>query len=372
MLRSLKTLERYTVSATDGEIGSVANFLLDDQSWVVRYLVVETGTFFERRRVLISPVFFRQTEWSTRRFHLSLTVDKVKNSPSVDLDKPVSRQHERDYYRYYNYPYYLETSGFGGVSSYPVELASSLPHEIVASDDLPGNVHLRSINELAGYHIHGSDGSIGHVQDFIVDDETYAVRYLVVNTRNTWFGKKVLVAPGWASRVSWEERAVYVALSRQAIKNSPMWDPAVPVTRSYEMRLHDYYGRPAYWATADAKPVETEHLHRLEHEVEGGGAGALAGALLGVVAGPPGMVAGALIGGAAGAITGAALDTESVARAMGTRVLDTEIGVGEGDLGAPNLAHPPAKTGAYSAASAGVDTSSGEPCAEGPMPPPER
>lgn len=371
MLRSLKDLERYTVAATDGEIGSVANFLLDDQSWVVRYLVVETGTFFDKRRVLISPVFFRKTEWSTRRFHLSLTVDKVKNSPSVDLDKPVSQQHERDYYRYYTYPYYLETSGLVGLSSYPVVRASPLPDKPASPAKSSGNVHLRSAHELVGYHIHGNDESIGHVQDFIVDDESYEVRYLVVHTHDTWFGKKVLVAPRWASRVSWEERAVYVDLSRQTIRNSPTWDPAVAVNREYESRLYDYYGRPVYWAMGDAKAVESQDPHRLAHEAEGGGAGALAGALLGVVAGPPGMVAGAIIGGVAGAITGAALDTESATRTSRTRALDAEIGVSEGELGAPNLAHPRARTGAYSAASSGVDTSSGESSAEGPIPPPE-
>ena len=101
MLRSLKDLERYTVNATDGDLGTVVNFLLDDQRWIVRYLVVESGGFLDGRRVLISPIFFRQAEWLTRRFHLALTIDKVKKSPSVNVDQPVSRQHEQDYYGYY-------------------------------------------------------------------------------------------------------------------------------------------------------------------------------------------------------------------------------------------------------------------------------
>lgn len=104
MLRSLKDLERYNVSATDGDIGSVADFLLDDERWAIRYLVVKTGSFFNERRVLVSPIFFREVDWSATRFHVALTMNKVKNSPSVDANKPVSRQNERDYYGYFGYP----------------------------------------------------------------------------------------------------------------------------------------------------------------------------------------------------------------------------------------------------------------------------
>jgi hypothetical protein len=100
MLRSLKDLAGYTVNASDGAVGNVVDFLLDDERWTVRYLVVETGAFFDQRRVLISPISFRTADWATREFHLALTIDKIQKSPSVDTDKPVSRQHEVDYYRY--------------------------------------------------------------------------------------------------------------------------------------------------------------------------------------------------------------------------------------------------------------------------------
>ena len=126
MLRSLKDLERYTVTATDGDLGSVSNFLLDDERWTVRYLVVEPGLFHDGRRVLVSPIFFRQPEWATRCFHLALTKDKIRNSPSVNVDKPVSRQHERDYFRYYGYPYYWGYSGLWGMGNYPGLLAPGM------------------------------------------------------------------------------------------------------------------------------------------------------------------------------------------------------------------------------------------------------
>jgi len=118
-------------------------------------------------------------------------------------------------------------------------------------EERSGDAHLRSAVELRGYHIQGSDEAVGHVDDFIVDDETWEVRYLAIDTSNWWFGKKVLVAPAWAKDVSWADRKVYVDMSRRAIKESPEWDPNAPVNREYEARLYDYYGRPVYWASGE-------------------------------------------------------------------------------------------------------------------------
>ena len=264
MLRSLKELEQYKVNATDGDIGSVADFLLDDERWTVRYLVVETGSFFSERRVLITPIAFRQMDWSTKQFHVALTRDKVKSSPNVDTDKPVSRQHESDYYGYYGYPNYWGDSGLWGMNAYPGALATSRWNDVSAKNaELAGDIHLRSVNEVRGYHVHGSDDSIGHVEDFIVDDESWEVRYLVVDTSNWWMGRKVLIAPRWASDVSWEERSVHVAMNRQSIMNSPEWTPTVAINREYESRLYKYFGRPAYWDDSERSvPVSpAEHHH---------------------------------------------------------------------------------------------------------------
>ena len=265
MLRSLKDLERYTVGATDGDIGTVEDFLMDDKRWVIRYLVVQTGgsLLVDGRRVLISPISFRHAEWSTRRFHLTVTMDKVKNSPSVDVDKPVSRQHELDYFSYYGHPYYWGYGGPWGMGAYPGLLAGPRWDEVPAEppDKAPGDIHLRSARELRGYHIQSEDEGIGHVEDFIVDEESWEVRYLVVDTSNWWFGKRVLIAPHWASRISWEENRVYLGMSREAIKNSPAWDATDAVNREYETRLYDYYGRPVYWLPGDppVKPKSGDH-----------------------------------------------------------------------------------------------------------------
>jgi sporulation protein YlmC with PRC-barrel domain len=261
MLRSLKELERYKVTATDGDIGHVVNFLLDDEHWVIRHLVVDTGGFLDGRRVLISPISFQEVDWANKRFHLALTIDTIKSCPRVNWDKPVTRQHELDYYGHHRYPHYWGSSWMWGTGNTPGLLANSQRNE--SQEDVPGNsgdIHLRGANEVCGYFIQGSDEAIGHVEDFIVDDETWAIRYLVINTSNWLFGKNVLVAPHWATSVSWEERNVYVALSRQEIKDSPVWNPTDVIDRGFEARLHMHYGLPAYWADRERRPrVQPPH-----------------------------------------------------------------------------------------------------------------
>jgi len=252
MLRSLKNLERYKVSASDGDIGSVANFLMDDARWAVRYLVVETGGLFDGRQVLITPIAFREVDFSGERFRLSISMEKVRNSPSINLDLPVSQQHERDYYGYYGYPYYWGYGNLWGVGGYPGAMASGA-HE--ASADRPGEPpadrHLRSAKDVTGYHIEGTDGSIGHVKDFVVDDETWEVRYVVVATTNWWPGKSVLIAPEWATRISWLDRRIYLGMTRDAIKRSPEWCVTYPVEHAYEEQLSRHYAGSPGWRGRD-------------------------------------------------------------------------------------------------------------------------
>jgi hypothetical protein len=176
-------------------------------------------------------------------------MDKIKNSPSVYTDLPVSRQFERDYYRYYDYPYYWAFSDVWGAGEYPRSLEvggwNDRPEQ---ADDQHRDARLRSAKEVTGYQIHGNDGVIGHVTDFRVDDETWEVRYLVVDTAHWWAeGMEVLVSPYWATSINWGKREVHVDLTRQAIKNSPAWNPAEAINREYEERLRRHYGRPGHW-----------------------------------------------------------------------------------------------------------------------------
>lgn len=247
MLRSLKTLFDYKVCATDSDVGSVRDFYFDNEQWAIRYLVVDTGGFWSGpSKVLISPLGFGKVDWETRTFFLDLTRDKVKNSPEIGFDTKVTRTYEQDYFQYYNWPHYWGYDGVDGESpdlGVPEKAISPVKKEVTSSEQSS----LVSMKEISDCRIIGSDGEIGHVQDMIVDDETWATRYLVVDTRNWWHGKSVILASHWIDQVNHFEKTVMINLTRDAIKASPEWHPDLPVNREYEMRLYDYYGRPAYW-----------------------------------------------------------------------------------------------------------------------------
>ncbi|MEP6622488.1 MAG: PRC-barrel domain-containing protein [bacterium] len=249
MLRSLRDLDKYSVYAADGDLGHVDDFLIDDEQWAVRYLVVESGGFRDRRGVLISPTAFRRADSESQRFHLALTLDQIRSSPDIDTDKPVSRQHEREYLDYYGYTPYWGQPALWGMGLNPVWLAGGTPdHVPTALAAAPAvDAHLRSADALRGYRIHGSDGAIGHVDDFLLDDENWAVRFLVIDTGAWGFGKKVLVAPRWADSISCVDRTIHLGISRAAVQNSPEWHPIAPVNRELDHGLYDHYGRPVYW-----------------------------------------------------------------------------------------------------------------------------
>jgi hypothetical protein len=258
MLRNAKDLHGFTIRATDGEIGTVDQFYFDDETWAIRYLTVETGGWLGGRIVLISPISVSgPPDWQSKRLDVSLTKKQVENSPDVDTRQPVSRQHEIEYLGYYDYPFYWGGSNLWGPEPYPAGLAvgiAPLPKAVTAragreSDDS----HLRNAQEVTGYYIDAPDGEIGHLDGFVIDDETWAIRYIEVATRNWWPGKKVLVSPAWIKVVSWEDSKVYVGLSREAIKDAPEYVASLPITRQYEASLYTHYGRPPYWLP-HAKP----------------------------------------------------------------------------------------------------------------------
>ena len=262
MLHSIRDLHGLTIRATDGEIGSVDAFFFDDARWSIRYMVVNTGGWLLPETVLISPRSIRAVDWDRRLVEVSLTRQQVKDAPSTATDQPVSRQMELTHAAYYNYdPYWYGTGLWGGSSSpyYGGGVAGYLPMGMVAREpehvgeaapDLPpGDTHLRSTHEVRGYHIRASDGEIGHVADFVMDDESWALRYLVVDTQNWWPGKRVLLAPEWIASVSWDDRTVDVTITREAIKLSPEYDPT-QLNRAYEQQLYQHYRQESYWDEA--------------------------------------------------------------------------------------------------------------------------
>lgn len=270
MLRSMHDLEGYAIHATDGTIGHVKDFYFDDKTWVVRYFVVETGTWLSSRKVLISPIAIKHSDWTEKLFHVSITQDQVRHSPDIDTEKPVSRQHEADYMSYYGYPYYwggggLWGDGFSPYMMSPADAGFGVPSQPVQSESAKAcaqagtpqphsdDPHLRSCKAVVGYHIHATDGDIGHVKSLLVDEETWAVRYMVVDTGNWWVGQQVVIAPQWIQSVSWPDASVSVDLTRQAVKDAPRYDSAASLDRTREMGIHEHYRRSGYWEN-EAKP----------------------------------------------------------------------------------------------------------------------
>lgn len=275
MLRNLEDLQGSRVEATDGAIGHVKDFYFDDDAWVVRYLVVDAGSWLSSRKVLISPISIGQGGRAAKSLPVSITKEQVRNSPEIDTEKPVSRQHETRYLGYYGYPLYWGGGGLWGAGLYPnlmlpgyagfgsvdtgraeTENARTRIDEAAQREHEHDDPHLRSCNEVVGYHIDVSDGDIGHVEGFLVDDETWAVRYLVVDTSNWWGGHKVLIAPQWIRDVDWADAKVAVDLTRQAVKDAPPYDPSAALDREHEQRLYEHHGRPGYWT--DAPKQETD------------------------------------------------------------------------------------------------------------------
>ncbi len=255
MLWSMKSFNMFTIGASDGDIGTVKECYFDDVSYTVRYVVVDTGAWLSGRNVLLSPIALRAMDWEHKRMTAALTKAQVEKSPEIDTDQPVSRQHEAAYHNHYGYAPYWAGSLLWGWSPYPylpswrTENAADVERERrwkwEANEH--NDRHLRSSRVVTGYHIHGSDGDIGHVVDFLVDDRSWEIRYIIVATTNWWPGKQVLVAPAWIERVDWDRSMVHLTLTRAQIKNSPEYDPTRSVDRAYETQLYGHYGGRRYW-----------------------------------------------------------------------------------------------------------------------------
>lgn len=256
MLRKLKELDGYSIVGRDGEdVGHAADFLFDDQQWRVRYLVVDTGGWLPGRQFILPPGVLGTPKWLERTFPVNLTKDEIEASPPIQADEPVSRQAQRELMQHMSLQPYWAGQGLYGQ---PMEPAHKEQQSGVAPADEDaevvdetfeqgGDPHLRSAKEVIGYHIQARDDEIGHIEDFIVEDDTWTVRYAVVDTRNWLPGKTVLVSISWMDAIDWAVGKVRVDLTRESIEKSPSFDPSEPIHRGYEKVLYDYYGRPHYW-----------------------------------------------------------------------------------------------------------------------------
>ncbi len=260
MLRNVNDLYGFSVAAVDGSIGEIRDCYFDDQAWTIRFFVVETGTWLGGRKVLISPIALHGLDWEGKAMSTSLTRERVKASPEVDTHKPVSRQHEVEQFGYYGYPFYwgegqlwgagprpgMSLAGYGKVNLPELSQAKASFVETQAKlhRDSGDDPHLRSCSAIERYHIHATDGDIGHVESLLVDDGAWAIRYFVVNTSDWWMGHQMLVAPPWIADINWLDATVSVDLTRDAIKDAPPYDEKALPSPEQERGLFAHYGRP--------------------------------------------------------------------------------------------------------------------------------
>lgn len=240
MQRSVNAIRGYALQARDGAIGRCEDFLFDDEKWVIRYMVAETGRWLHDRTVLISPLSLGEASWGRHRLKVGLTRKQIEESPLLDSDAPVSRQHERRLHAHHAWPAYWIGDGIWGTS--PPPLAFEPPEEEFAEDD--GDPHLRSIAEVSGYAVEALDGEIGPIADFIMDESTWQICFAVVRTGKWLPSPKVLIAPGWVASLSWQEHKLHLNMTKDEIRSSPRFNPGEPVNHEYEEKLYDYYGRP--------------------------------------------------------------------------------------------------------------------------------
>jgi hypothetical protein len=226
MLQSIKQLHGDKLGALDGEIGHVKDFYFDDKSWAIRYLVADTGTWFPGRQVLLSPHAIGSLHQYGKVLLVKLTRKQIEDGPAIETHKPVSRQYEEEYYGYYGWPNYWDGSEIWGLSGFPVLnlSAKTLPGKSATANGpkpKPADAHLRSTQAVSGYHLQATDGIIGHVCDFMIDEKSWALLQLVVKIGHRFAGKEVQIPTSKVDRISYEESTVFVNLTKQEVGQSP-------------------------------------------------------------------------------------------------------------------------------------------------------
>lgn len=251
MKKNLKSLVGFDLKETNGDIGKIEEFYFDDLTWKIRYLIIKTGNWFTGKKVLISPKSLQKPDMKEEEFSVNLTKEQIKNSPDIDTQKPVSRQEEEQLYDYYGWgPYWgddPDEHGAGIFGAMPSELyyndaEESNPKILIQEDDQDS--HLRSTSAVTGYKIQATDGEIGEVEDYIIDDTSWTIKFLIVETGSWLDSRKILLSTQWIKKVNWDDSLIEVDVTKARVKNSPEFDINMVLDESYERSLYDYYGKP--------------------------------------------------------------------------------------------------------------------------------
>jgi sporulation protein YlmC with PRC-barrel domain len=251
MLYRVSDLQGYTIHATNGDIGTLRTLYFDEEEWGVANFVIDTGKWITGKHVLVSPEVLGQPDMNRKHLSVNLTREEIQDCPEINTPETASGPYTGVVHTRSRRPVFWSSDPFVLDSLAARPGGSPLPaqppmHPAPVTEEVRGPV-LHSSRKIIGYNIQARDGGMGHVEDFLIDTDTWHIRYMVIDTKNWWPGKKVLVSPQWIQAIHWDDAYVTVDLTRDQIKTSPEYDPSKPIPRDYESRLHDHYGRPVYW-----------------------------------------------------------------------------------------------------------------------------
>ncbi len=229
MRRTVKRLEGSTVLSINGEdLGEVKDFYFDDRSWIIRYLVVDTGPWLSQKLILISPHAIVSFGLNGFNIVTNLTKDQIENCPSADSEKPISKEFEEKYANYFGWPVYVTGTGIPVWYDSTDKMSMPSPDiesSAIAEEDAPRHNHLRSFNEVRSYHISSADDEFGHIEDMVLEDEGFRIDALIVDTVNFWPSNSVLITPELIKNISWSSQVFETSLSKDEVASAPIYRP---------------------------------------------------------------------------------------------------------------------------------------------------
>ncbi|MEK7393306.1 MAG: PRC-barrel domain-containing protein [Fibrobacterota bacterium] len=255
MLSKANTLKGYALNGLDGELGTVEEFHFDDLHWTIRYLVAETGDWLADRKVMISPYALNFVDNDRRSVSVDLTWKQIEESPRLEGNDPVTREFEESYHAHFGWPGYWDGPYAWGALPYLLMQAGKKAYTAL-SPKQPKDPHLRSTSDMTGVVIHALDGEIGRIVDFIIDDNSWSIRYMIVDSGPWWHGKRILISPRWLERLDWNGSKAFLKFSRDTIRSAPEYVEVPLVSREYENSLHNHYLRKGYWVEEDEVGIE--------------------------------------------------------------------------------------------------------------------
>ncbi|MCM2677087.1 PRC-barrel domain-containing protein [Alkalicoccobacillus plakortidis] len=265
MFVQAKTLESFSMNATDGELGSIADLYFESNTFTLRYFVGDTRTWFFGGKVLISPEAVTSLDLEKDLININETKEQIKNSPKPSEHEPVSRQYEtelRDHYgwtHYWGAPIGGAGAGMGTPGAYPAAPGLMMPppgrdralnktdYEQDALSHHSENNLLQSITDLRGYKIHAKNGEVGKALDFILNEKNWTINYIIVDVGGVFTREPIPLAAEWITDISWQDKTITVNVEKELIESAPDYELHEAFTREHETQLYAHYARKGYW-----------------------------------------------------------------------------------------------------------------------------